>query len=87
MKSILDLGEYKLGTDKAAYKFFKKQVMDAFYTKLQKLFAELEKDDLLKKCKCGSNLRNGYTDCPSCHGAGYTLKNASENGNSGKRRK
>ena len=79
MKTILDLGEYKLGGDKNAYKYFKKTVMDSFYTKLQKMLAELEKEDILKKCSCKSNLRNGYTDCASCHGAGYV--NASESDN------
>jgi hypothetical protein len=76
MKTILDLGEYKLDRDQKAYKYFKKVVMDSFYTKLQKLFAELEKDGLLEKCACKSNLRNGYTQCPTCHGAG--MKNISE---------
>ena len=71
MKSILDLGEYKFGTDKAAYKYFKKSVMDNFYSKLQKFFIELEKENILKRCACKSNMRNGYTDCKACHGAGY----------------
>jgi len=76
MKAILDLGEYKLGEDKTSYKYFKKQVMDSFYTKLQKLFAGLENDGVIEKCSCKSNLRNGYAQCAKCHGAG--MVNVSE---------
>ncbi len=71
MKSVLDLGEYKLGADKNSYKYFKKTVMDNFYNGLKKTFLELEREGVLKRCKCKSNLRHGYTDCANCHGAGY----------------
>ena len=71
MKSVLDLGEYGLRDDKKAYIYFKKQVMDLFYNGLRKTFVGLEREGVLKRCKCNSNLRHGYTDCANCHGAGY----------------
>ncbi len=77
MKSILDLGEYGLRDDDTAYKYFKRQTMDAFYNGLRKTFQELEHEGVLKRCKCGSNMRNGYTKCPECHGAGYRNVNES----------
>lgn len=77
MKAVLDLGEYGLRDDAKAYKYFKKQVMDTFYNGLRKAFQELEREGVLKRCTCNSNLRHGYTDCTNCHGAGYV--NATEN--------
>lgn len=71
MKSVLDLGEYGLRDDDKAYKYFKKQVMDTFYNGLRRTFQELEREGVLKRCKCKSNLRHGYTECANCHGAGY----------------
>jgi len=71
MKSVLDLGKYGLKGDDDTYKYFKKQVMDTFYNGLRKNFSELERAGVLKRCKCESNLRHGYTDCVNCHGAGY----------------
>jgi len=70
MKSVLDLGKYGLKNDED-YKYFKKQVMDAFYNGLRKTFSELERAGVLKRCSCESNLRHGYTKCADCHGAGY----------------
>ncbi|KKM04488.1 hypothetical protein LCGC14_1763680 [marine sediment metagenome] len=71
MKSVLDLGEYGLRDDTKAYLYFKKQVMNSFYNGLRKVFQELEREGVLKRCKCESNLRHGYTKCTDCHGAGY----------------
>lgn len=71
MKSVLDLAEYRLGSDKKAYDYFKRKTMDEFYGGLKKVFAALEKDGKLARCKCESNLRHGYTNCAECHGAGY----------------
>lgn len=71
MKSVLDLGEYKLGADKNSYKYFKKVVMDEFYNGLKKAFQELEREGFIKRCNCESNLRSGYTKCTLCHGAGW----------------
>ena len=74
MKSILDLGEYGLRDDNKAYKYFKKTVMSVFYNGLRKTFEELERENILQRCECKSNLRKGYTDCKVCHGAGYKNK-------------
>lgn len=74
MKEILELGEFKFGIDSKEYKFFKKKTMDAFYRNMSNLFRELENENVLRSCKCESNLRHGYTDCPNCHGAGYVNK-------------
>ena len=71
MKEILDLEEFRLGQDKRAFKYFKRKIMDLIYSELQETFGEFEKEGLVKRCKCNSNLRHGYTDCPNCHGAGY----------------
>lgn len=71
MKAVLDLGEYRLGADKKAYAYFKRVIMDIFYDNTRKLFTGLEQEGWLMRCACGSNLRQGYTACPSCHGAGY----------------
>lgn len=81
MKSVLDLGKYGLKGDDDTYKYFKKQIMDTFYNGLRKTFQELEREGVLKRCKCESNLRHGYTKCADCHGAGYVneTRNAPEN--------
>jgi len=76
MKSVLDLGEYKLGADKRAYSYYKRTVMDIFYDTTKKLLVVLEKDGQVVRCKCESNLRHGYTDCVTCHGAGYVMKDS-----------
>lgn len=78
MKAVLDLGKYKLGSEDSAYKYFKKVVMDIFYERTKQLLSSLEHDGWLARCTCESNLRHGYTQCASCHGAGYV--NAFENG-------
>ena len=75
MKEILELGEFKFNIDSKEYKYFKKKTMDTFYRNMSNLFRELENENILESCKCGSNLRHGYTDCPKCHGAGYVDKN------------
>jgi len=71
MKAVLDLGEYRLGADKKAFAYFKRVIMDIFYDSTRQLFTSLEQEGWLARCACGSNLRHGYTACPSCHGAGY----------------
>ena len=76
MKAVLDLGEYKLGADKKAYSYYKRTVMDIFYDGTKKLFAILEKEGQISRCKCNATLRNGYTECALCHGAGYIMKDS-----------
>ena len=74
MKSILSLAEFKLGKNTADYKYFKKEVMDYFYNGLTKFYENLEKKQILKRCDCGSKLRQGYNPCSKCGGSGYTTK-------------
>lgn len=69
MKKILDLAEFKL-TPKE-FKFFKQQLMDITYNGLKELFLSLECEKRIKRCDCGANLRQGYSDCPKCGGSGY----------------
>lgn len=75
MKEVLSIGEFKFGKDSDEYRYFKKQVMDAFYNNLKELFRTLEVENIIEKCDCKGNLRHGYTKCPKCHGAGYLNKN------------
>ena len=71
MKAVLDLGEYRLGADQKAFAYFKRVIMDIFYERTKQLLSGLEHDGWLTRCTCESNLRHGYTQCASCHGAGY----------------
>jgi len=72
MKDILNLGEIKFGDRKSdAYRYFKKIVMDAFYTAMTDVFTALEREGLLKKCSCGASVRHGYKTCDACNGAGH----------------
>ena len=72
MKEILDLGKYKIGDkDSDDFKYFKKKVMDEFYNAMTDLFERMEERGQVKKCPCGAKIREGYTTCPLCSGAGY----------------
>lgn len=74
MKNILSLAEFKLGKNTTDYKYFKKEVMDHFYNGLTRFYEKLESKDILKKCDCGSKLRQGYNSCNNCGGSGFTTK-------------
>ena len=70
MKSILDLGAYRLGKKTDEYKFYKREVMNYIYDDFLSLMKEFEKCGLVKKCSCGANVRHGYkADCV-CRGSG-----------------
>jgi hypothetical protein len=72
MKEILNMGEFRIGDRKSKeYKYFKKIVMDEIYNAMSELFAALEAKGALKKCPCGTTIRNGYKQCPRCSGAGH----------------
>jgi hypothetical protein len=72
MKDILNLGEIKFGERKSdTYRYFKKVVMDAFYTAMNDIFVAMEKEGLLQRCSCGANIRHGYKICASCNGSGF----------------
>ena len=74
MKQVLDLGEFKFGSNSDEFKFYKKQVMDIFYKGLSETFKQLEYDGEIERCSCKAKLRHGYTECSRCHGAGYMNK-------------
>ncbi len=74
MKEILGIGEFKFGKSSDEYRYFKKQVMDAFYNNLRECFKNLETDNVIERCECKANLRHGYSKCSKCHGAGYVNK-------------
>lgn len=72
MKGVLDLGEFKIGSrDSGDFRYFKKVVMDQFYDAMSDVFASMEAAGLLRKCPCGTRIRQGYKDCPLCSGAGH----------------
>lgn len=72
MKEILNLGEIKFGSRNSdPYKYFKKVVMDAFYTSMLDVFEAYEREGLIKPCSCGTTIRDGYKPCPLCNGSGY----------------
>lgn len=72
MKEILNLGEIKFGSRNSdPYKYFKKVVMDAFYNGMQDVFEAMEREGVLRKCPCGTSIRDGYKSCSLCNGAGH----------------
>ncbi len=71
MKKTLDLMSFKFGKSSQEYLYLKKQIMDDFYIPMKKLFNDLERKKILKKCECKANLRHGYSSCNSCGGSGY----------------
>ena len=72
MKKILDLGEFKIGAaNSKEYLYFKREVMDSFYTSLRNIYRNLEEEDIVKKCDmCDADLRKGWKPC-ACRGSGY----------------
>ena len=75
MKSQLDLLKFKFGKNSEEFKFYKSETMNNFYSKLEKLFATLETEKIIKKCPNHCNLRKGYSDCKNnCGGSGYITK-------------
>jgi len=72
MKKILDLVGFRLDKKSKEFTYAKESIMDYTYNNLNKLFKDLEKTGLIKKCSCGRNsLRKGYSNCSNCHGSGY----------------
>ena len=74
MKKNLDLVEFKLGKDTKDFKFCKKEIMNFTYNSLKKFFEELVKKEVITKCECKANLRQGYSNCKFCGGCGYIDK-------------
>lgn len=73
MKTILNLAEFKLGKHTDDYKYFKSQVMSAFYDNLIKFYQNLVKQGYLERCPDKCSIRNGYSKC-QCGGNGYIIK-------------
>lgn len=71
MKKILDLAEFKLGKQSDEYKYYKSQVMLAFYSGLQDLFKTLKDNKIVENCPCKADLKQGYASCSNCGGSGY----------------
>lgn len=72
MKSILRIGEFKFGKKTDDFVYYKRQVMDAFYGGLKRLF---ESAEMFSKCECNSNMRQGWGDaCKICYGSGFKMK-------------
>lgn len=74
MKKILDLVAFKVGKKSEEYKYMKRQIMDAFYRKLRKLFKQLSDEKIIERCSCKAKLRQGYKNCKDCSGCGYRNK-------------
>ena len=73
MKSILSLAEFKLGKNSDDYRYFKAQVMSAFYDNLTRFYQDLVKKGILERCPNNCKLRQGYNKC-QCGGSGYVNK-------------
>lgn len=73
MKKLLDLLSFKMDNRTKEFKYAKSQVMDYFYNGLKKLFKKLEEENIIEKCKCGTNVRKGYKQCV-CGGSGFVNK-------------
>ncbi len=78
MKKILDLIAFKYDKKSDDYKYFKKQIMDAFYKGLRDIFQTLLNEKILTNCHCKADLRQGYKPC-DCGGSGYKNKELKKN--------
>lgn len=72
MKRILDLGEFKIGAENSKeFAYFKREVMDSFYTAISNMLEQMEDDGVVRECPlCSSDLRKGWKPC-ACRGSGY----------------
>jgi len=70
MKKILDLVAFKMDRRTKDFSYAKEEIMNHVYNNLRDAFKELEKADIIEKCPCGANLRQGYKKC-DCKGSGY----------------
>jgi hypothetical protein len=75
MKEMLDLGEFKIKSiSKDEFRYFRRVTMDMYYIPLQHVMEKLEGIDVVEKCPCGSNMRDGWGKCDYCRGLGYRDK-------------
>lgn len=70
MKKLLDLVGFKFDRRTAEFKYLKSQIMDYIYGGLKKQFQKLENEGIIQPCKCGTNVRKGYSKC-ICGGSGF----------------
>jgi len=70
MKDLLDMVNIIVPNDNYAY--YKRQIMDFFYGDLEADFEGLCDAGVLVRCECNASLRQGWSECPYCNGAGYT---------------
>lgn len=73
MKKILDLIGFKIDKRTEDFAYAKSQIMNFTYTNLLKIFNKWEKEGLIEKCKCDTNVRKGFRKC-ICGGSGYINK-------------
>ncbi len=73
MKGVLDLIAFKTGSKSTDYKYYKKEIMNSFYRKLNKLFKQLSEENLIVKCPNKCKIRQGFQKC-TCSGSGWIDK-------------
>lgn len=69
MKDLLDM--VKVICDNDNFSYYKRQIMEFFYSDMEEDFQMLVDTGVLQKCECRASLRHGWTECPYCSGAGY----------------
>lgn len=74
MKRVLRIGEFKFGKESDQYRFFKEEVMNAFYLTIKRVLQTLVMQGILEECECKANLRHGWSNCKFCSGSGYREK-------------
>lgn len=70
MKAILDLIAFKVDKKSDIYKYYKKEIMNYFYTSMKKTFKTLEENKIIERCPKKCKLRQGYKEC-ECGGSGW----------------
>lgn len=74
MKSTLNLIAFKVDKKSEIYTYYKQEIMSYTYRNLKKLFKQLEENNIIQRCECKANLKQGYKTCPSCGGSGFCNK-------------
>ena len=74
MKELLDLVKFGVAKNEEDFLFYKRKIMDFFYGDMEDDFNELVDAGVLERCECRSSLRQGWSECPHCSGAGFKAK-------------
>jgi len=69
MKDLLDM--VAVICNKDSFSYYKRQIMDFTYSDLEADFEMLSDLGVLEKCECNASLRQGWSECAYCSGAGY----------------